>query len=125
MEYGFYHPERGYWQAISAPSAEILASYPDGTVEVSIRPSALHNFFDGQWIAPSAEELVADTEKQVRGSRDYLLSAVVDPISNNPLRWGDLTAEQQQAWATYRRALLDVPQQAGFPANVIWPLKPE
>jgi len=27
--------------------------------------------------------------------------------------------------ATYRQALRDVPQQAGFPDDVTWPMKPE
>ena len=29
------------------------------------------------------------------------------------------------AWAVYRQALRDVPQQEGFPENVIWPERPE
>lgn len=29
------------------------------------------------------------------------------------------------AWATYRQALRDVPQQAGFPENITWPEVPE
>lgn len=28
------------------------------------------------------------------------------------------------AWATYRQALRDIPQQAGFPETVVWPEKP-
>ena len=28
-------------------------------------------------------------------------------------------------YAAYRQALRDVPQQAGFPNNVVWPTKPE
>ena len=28
------------------------------------------------------------------------------------------------AWATYRQALREVPQQAGFPLDVVWPVKP-
>jgi len=31
----------------------------------------------------------------------------------------------QAAWATYRQALRDIPQQAGFPDDVTWPTKPE
>jgi len=31
----------------------------------------------------------------------------------------------QAAWAQYRQALRDIPQQDGFPENVIWPTKPE
>lgn len=29
------------------------------------------------------------------------------------------------AWATYRQALRDIPQQAGFPQAIVWPTKPE
>jgi len=28
------------------------------------------------------------------------------------------------AWATYRYALRDIPQQAGFPDDITWPTKP-
>ena len=44
----------------------------------------------------------------VRADRDNRLATEVDPIVSNPLRWNDLTTEQQNAWATYRRALLDI-----------------
>lgn len=29
------------------------------------------------------------------------------------------------AWVAYRQALRDVPQQSGFPQNIVWPVKPE
>ena len=35
-----------------------------------------------------------------------------------------LDADTQTAWAAYRQALLDVPQQAGFPNTVTWPVAP-
>ncbi len=35
-----------------------------------------------------------------------------------------LTAEQKAAWADYRQALRDVPEQPGFPWSVQWPAKP-
>ena len=44
----------------------------------------------------------------VRSQRDRLLAEEVDPVVTNPLRWADLTTEQQTAWTTYRRALLDI-----------------
>ena len=65
------------------------------------------------------------TEDSVREERDWKLKLFVDAIAGNALRWNALTAEQQQAWADYRQALLDVPQQAGFPHEVVWPTKPE
>lgn len=30
----------------------------------------------------------------------------------------------QVAWASYRQALRDIPEQAGFPHDVAWPAKP-
>jgi hypothetical protein len=64
------------------------------------------------------------TEDQVRAQRNSLLATTVDPLAGNVLRWADLPVEQQQAWSDYRRALLGVPQQDGFPQNVIWPVAP-
>jgi len=29
------------------------------------------------------------------------------------------------AWAAYRQALRDVPQQSGFPENIVWPVSPD
>lgn len=59
----------------------------------------------------------------VRAERNQLLEDNVDAISS--LRLEAMTSEQQGAWRTYRQALLDVPQQAGFPLEVVWPTKPE
>ncbi|MEY4017014.1 MAG: hypothetical protein RLZZ189_812 [Pseudomonadota bacterium] len=36
-----------------------------------------------------------------------------------------LTNDKKLAWANYRQALRDVPQQERFPFNVQWPQKPE
>ena len=46
------------------------------------------------------------------------------PASCSALRWAALDADTQAAWATYRQALLDVPQQSGFPNSVAWPQEP-
>lgn len=56
MEHGFYHPERGYWQTIGEPSAEILATYPEGTVQVPLKPGANFEWQNGAWteVEPSA-----------------------------------------------------------------------
>lgn len=77
------------------------------------------------YIPPTQAELDAAADADIRSQREHILATLVDPLVSNPLRWGDLTAEKQQAWADYRRALLDIPDQADFPANVTWPIKPE
>jgi hypothetical protein len=40
MEYGYYHPSRGYWQALAKPCEEELATYPEGAIEVSVKPGS-------------------------------------------------------------------------------------
>jgi len=37
----------------------------------------------------------------------------------------DVPQSIRDKWASYRQALRDVPQQAGFPDNITWPTKPE
>lgn len=60
--------------------------------------------------------------KEIRRERDELLRKIVDAM--NPMRWEALSAAEQQAYRDYRQALLDVPQQEGFPENIIWPIEP-
>ncbi|APL99502.1 tail fiber protein [Aquamicrobium phage P14] len=69
---------------------------------------------------PSSEEIAAQT---ARAQRDQLL-VELDGYVSNPLRWASLAQEQQGEVAAYRQALLDVPQQAGFPLGIDWPAKP-
>ena len=75
------------------------------------------------YVPPTQAELDAAKAQAVRAQRDSLLLEV-DAIAGNALRWAALDADTQAAWAAYRQALLDVPQQAGFPNDVTWPEKP-
>lgn len=77
---------------------------------------------NGSLVNPTPSEVTLAA--RVREKRDMILATEVDAVSGNALRWAALDAETQDAWATYRQALLDVPQQAGFPKTHIWPNKP-
>jgi len=70
------------------------------------------------------EEKDAELSMFARGDRDSLLESEVDPLVTNPLRWAELTTEQQNDWTQYRTDLLNVPQQSGFPNTITWPTKP-
>lgn len=59
---------------------------------------------------------------QVRQERDFRLRTQIDTL--NPLRWEPMSEAQKEAWKVYRQALLDVPQQEGFPWSVEWPVAP-
>ena len=74
---------------------------------------------------PTQAEIDTHAELQVRTERNFILTSVVDPLASNTLRWADLTSDKQDYWSQYRTELLDVPQQSGFPHNVIWPNEPE
>lgn len=61
-------------------------------------------------------EILTQQEYTVRDQRNALLQqsdvyALADRITD--------------AWTAYRQALRDIPAQAGFPASVTWPTKPE
>ena len=65
---------------------------------------------------PTAEQ----QEMQIRAQRNSLLS-----LSDwTQLADAPLTTEQKQAWAEYRQALRDVPEQTDFPDAVAWPTAP-
>lgn len=99
-------------------------------------------FFHKDWTPKTEAELLAEgliepepepepepeipeptAEEKARWKRDELLYEL-DAIATNPLRWGALTETEQQALADYRQALLDVPQQPGFPDEIEWPVNP-
>lgn len=55
-----------------------------------------------------------------RSRRDALLAA----CDWTQMTDAPLLATQKTTWATYRQALRDVPEQAGFPATIQWPISP-
>lgn len=81
---------------------------------------------DGKWTYEwtvrdkTAEELQQDFDDLASAARDErdLLLAKCDwtQIADAPV--------DKAAWATYRQALRDIPEQEGFPTDVTWPTKP-
>jgi hypothetical protein len=68
---------------------------------------------EAAWAASANERAAAE----VRVQRDTLLTASDwTQVADAPV--------DQEAWAAYRQALRDIPQQEGFPSNVVWPEKP-
>jgi len=82
-------------------------------------------FTDGETTAAEQEaayKAQKDLEfaKSARDSRDNLLSEC-DWVIVMSLEAGRAIPAE---WATYRQALRDLPQQAGFPVTINWPVKP-
>jgi hypothetical protein len=124
MKY-YINPNGDYWETMTYPSDKTIAAYPDGTIEVTQRPSHLHAYSNGAWVAPSDAVYNEWKSIGVRAERDSLLASKVDKIVSNPLRWDDMSSDKQAQWKLYRRALLDITAQAGFPNEVTWPTKPD
>lgn len=74
---------------------------------------------DPNYTEPSLEELIIIK----RSYRNRLLKKYIDTV--NAVRWESFTQEQKDDMIAYRQALLDVPQQPGFPYNITWPTLPE
>lgn len=84
---------------------------------------------DGTWtqvwsvVDATPEEIAQRTDAQanaVRGQRNSLLAACDwTQLADSPL-----DPEAKSAWAFYRENLRMVPQQPGFPWNVVWPPEP-
>lgn len=71
-------------------------------------------------VLPSDDSLVDFQAAKLKAERDSLLSAtdyLVQP--DYPI-----TESQREEVKAYRQALRDIPQQEGFPENVVWPEKP-
>lgn len=78
--------------------------------------------FDGAGEPVSPPINIEALANAARAQRNFLLTE--SDLDVFPDRWAAMTTEQQTAWATYRQALRDLPQQAGFPTIINWPVKP-
>lgn len=113
-DYWVAHPvdEKSYEQT---KSAWVPIWYPRDIPQPT--PADLLNW----WPEFEAEFEVIDAAARVRRERDALL-AQVDPLVERAADSGD--ADRESALRKYRAELRDVPQQAGFPLNVVWPVSP-
>jgi hypothetical protein len=120
MEQGFFHTERGYWQTISTPSEETLASYPPGTVEVPLQPGSGYVWNGVEWIyAPtptSANENKAEASRRLAATDWVNQPDVYDP-ANTP----HLT--NRDAFIAYRSQLRAIAVNP-VEGNLDWPTEP-
>jgi hypothetical protein len=117
------------------PSDETLAEWNMFPVKRVDRPEVDHTkdvsegnpvLQNGEWVQvwnvtdASAEEVSERTEQQaeqIRAERNQKLSdSDWTQVADAPVN--------KQAWAEYRQALREIPDQAGFPWSVEWPKQP-
>lgn len=113
--------------AYGVHSVAVLDASPVDAATHRIVQDASPSLVNGQWqIGWSVVSLTADeiAEKAneagnaVRSQRDRLLSSCDwTQVADAPVN--------KTAWAAYRQELRNLPKQAGFPANIVWPSEPE
>lgn len=69
---------------------------------------------NGEYLLKSDERAIAQMQADIRAIRDSYLVEYVDKIVSNPLRWADMSIEDQNKIKDYRRYLLD------FTTNEEW-----
>lgn len=87
----------------------------------SAAPNKKGQWFETWTIEPATEEQIKERTEikisSIRSQRDQLL------LASDWTQGLDVPVDQE-AWANYRQALRDIPQQEGFPWDVTWPEKP-
>jgi len=127
MPFYYYKPDgEGFGALLERDGINDVNYLAEGLLEIeapwSIEEMDAFKVVDGVVIFYTPDDVAAN---RVRYTRDNLLLTEVDPLVSNTLRWADLTAEKQALWTQYRRDLLDITAQEGFPQDVTWPTKPE
>jgi hypothetical protein len=96
----------------------------NGIITVRPRMPSMHhrwNVITKQWDLDEATQYAEET-KNARAIRSQLLTETdwTDTLSAQNRFGSDLYNQ----WQTYRQALRDIPEQAGFPLSIIWPTPP-
>ena len=115
------------------PTYELLADWnvypyltPDRPFVDELTQVCVEGVFEqdsgGNWVLPWVIEnlSLAQAESNVRNRRDLLLQNCDWVVIKNTEKGTNIPLE----WELYRQQLRDVPEQAGFPYNVVWPTEP-
>lgn len=104
---------------MTPPHILFVSSYAKQFIEV---PNEAQNgwLWDGKNASPPKEIITTPKQKasELRAMRNVLLA------QTDWTQAVDVPQAIKDKWAPYRQALRDVPQQAGFPENIIWPEMP-
>lgn len=100
MSRGFYNSTSGYWQTITDPTDAVIAAYPEGTVEVPLKPGADYEWDGEAWQAiepppPPVPGVVSRFQARAALHNAGLLAGVeaavaaADPFTQ--IAWADAT----------------------------------
>lgn len=95
MNLGFYHAERGYWQATAGNPDELLEGYPEGTVSVPIKPAAGYEWQGGEWVYVEPTPVVPTSVSARQFKLQLLAAGLLDQVET----W--VTAQDQAVQIAY------------------------
>lgn len=106
------------YDAISVDPKSVF--YPDYASRFISVPDEVQSgwTFDGNNFLPPPDNSQENLIKEIRVRRNARLQ------ESDWTQLADIPQPIKDKWATYRQALRDIPQQAGFPTNVQWPVEP-
>lgn len=105
MGRGFFHPERGYWQTTTEPPEGVISAYPEGTIEVPLRPLGNYEWdidasewVEAQQPVPSSDQVIAERDRRINEGTTINVPGIGDiPVSGSPVVQADLTSLAQAA----------------------------
>lgn len=114
MDAGFYHPDLGYWQSTGGDAADLIPNYPEGTVQVPVKPGADYDWQDGEWVHVPVAAPIPDRVT----ARQFKLQLLTDDLIDGVEAWiATQPRAVQIAYQTSGTFVRDEPMmQAGFAA---------
>lgn len=79
-EFGFYHPDHGYWQAISGTLDDLLAECPQGTINVPLKPGADYVWQGGEWVYVAPTPVVPDRVTANQFGKQLAAAGLMDQV---------------------------------------------
>ena len=76
-----------------------------------------YTMVEGEYLLNDDPAAIEYEQNRIREIRNSYLVEFVDPVVSNPLRWGEMTDEEKQRYADYRRYLLDFTTQENWWKN--------
>jgi hypothetical protein len=73
------------------------------------------------WVEVGEETPTPLTMDEVSATIAQLLKDTAWAVAEDDLT---ITKSQRASWVVFRQALRDIPLQAGFPTDIVWPIEP-
>ena len=78
-------------------------------------------YADQGWVEVGEEAAIPMTADEANATIAQLLKNTAWAVAEDDLT---ITKGQRADWMAFRQALRDIPLQAGFPTNIVWPTEP-